>query len=190
MNFLAHLYLSRNDEEIMVGNILADFSKGTRLKHISENIKKGIEIHREIDRFTDTHEIVRQTKKRLHHKFNHYSPVIADVYFDHFLASEWEKYSERNLYSFADKAYNALKKHRLLFPLRFQHALVYGRFRKVLVSYATIEGIDKAFRRMTFRTRFESKLEIASTELSENYDLYHADFKTFFPELKRFAESL
>ena len=190
MNFLAHLYLSRNEEELMVGNILADFSKGMHFKDLSKNIQRGIEIHREIDRFTDTHPIVQQTKQRLQPEFNHYSPVIADVFYDHFLAAYWEQFSDQKLYDFADKAYIALKKHRLLFPLRFQHALVYGRFRKLLLSYSSVEGIDKAFNRIMNRTKFESNLENASMELKKNYSFYKSDFSAYFPELIAYANSL
>jgi acyl carrier protein phosphodiesterase len=190
MNFLAHLYLSRNDEELMVGNILADFSKGIRHKNLSANIQKGVEIHRKIDHFTDTHPIVQRTKKLLQPRFNHYSPVIADVFYDHFLASQWAQFSDENLYDFANRSYLALKKHRFLFPLRFQQALVYGRFRKVLISYTSIEGIDKAFNRMLFRTRFTSNLEKASIELKKNYLAYQSDFSSFFPELIAYSNSL
>jgi len=180
MNFLAHLYLSRDDEELMVGNILADFSKGVLNKNLNGNITRGIEIHRKIDHFTDTHPIVQQTKHRLQPGFNHYSPVVADVFYDHFLARQWEQFSSERLNDFANKAYVALKKHRLLFPLRFQHALVYGRFRKLLISYASVDGIDKAFNRISARTHFESNLEKASSELKRNYASYQSDFFSLF----------
>ncbi len=167
----------------MVGNILADFSKGIKSKNIPSEVQKGIEIHRKIDAFTDNHPQVTLSKHILQPKFGHYSPVIADVFFDHFLAKNWTNYSTESLENFANKAYQALKSYRNLFPLRFQQALVYGRFRKVLVSYKDFSGIDKAFNRMLFRTQFDSNLKLAAAELEKNYSKYENNFKLFFPEL-------
>ena len=58
MNFLAHAYLSFGQEEILVGNLVADFIKGKELRQFSEDIQIGILLHREIDSFTDTHPLV------------------------------------------------------------------------------------------------------------------------------------
>lgn len=174
----------------MVGNILADFSKGLKSKTIPPEIARGIAIHRKIDTFTDSHAQVHITKQRLQPDFGHYSPVIADVFYDHFLAKNWDNYSDIPLEIFANTAYHALKKHRFLFPLRFQHALVYGRFKKVLISYQHISGIDKTFNRMLFRTKFDSNLKLAAEELGNNYNEYEKDFFLFFPELINYVRTI
>ena len=57
MNFLAHLYLSGDDEEQIVGNFIADHVKGKAIESYSDGIRAGIMLHREIDVFTDSHPV-------------------------------------------------------------------------------------------------------------------------------------
>ena len=55
MNFLAHLYLSQNNTNIMIGNFIAVHIIGNHFKDYSKEIQQGIFLHREIDTFTGTH---------------------------------------------------------------------------------------------------------------------------------------
>ena len=86
MNFLAHIYLSGNNKEITIGNFIADGIRGKDYKKYPEAIQTGILLHRQIDTFTDAHKTVRQSTKRLHENYGHYSGVIVDILYDHFLA--------------------------------------------------------------------------------------------------------
>jgi len=188
MNFLAHLFLSGNNDEMLVGNLLGDFMKGRKISSFDEGIINGIILHRKIDEFTDNHPLVVKTKERLRPLFKHYTPVVADIYYDHFLAANWNDYSEVDLKDFAQHSYQVLRKHKELFPPRFQQALVYMRFRNVLVSYAKFSGIDFAFNRMALRSNYPSNLKNATIELKANYDLYLAEFQKFFPELQEYVK--
>ena len=93
MNFLAHLYLSQDNTNIMIGNFIADHIRGNNYEEYSKEIQRGIFLHREIDTFTDTHQIVRKSKRRLHQRYGHYNGVIIDIFFDYFLAKNWAKFS-------------------------------------------------------------------------------------------------
>ena len=64
MNFLAHLYLSQDDINILIGNFIADHIRGNHYENFSKEIQQGIFLHREIDTFTDAHKIVRKSTKR------------------------------------------------------------------------------------------------------------------------------
>jgi acyl carrier protein phosphodiesterase len=183
MNFLAHLYLSGSDKEVMVGNVLADRMKGQKINDFSEGIREGIRLHHIIDNFTDHHPVVAESKQRLRPEFRLYAPVIADVFYDHFLAANWENYSDISLKDFAEKSYLALKQHRKLFTGGFQVALVYMRFRNLLVSYSRFEGVQFALERMSGRAKNASNLLSAVDELKKNYSLYKKEFILFFPEL-------
>ena len=90
MNFLAHIYLSFGDDEITLGNFFADHIRGNKFKHFPEKIQKGIVLHREIDTYTDAHPIAKQSSRRLHANYSHYSRVIVDIFYDHFLAKNWK----------------------------------------------------------------------------------------------------
>ena len=84
MNFLAHLYLSQNNSNILIGNFIADHIRGNNFSHLSKEIQQGIILHREIDTFTDAHKVVRKSKRRLHERYRHYDGVIIDIFFDHY----------------------------------------------------------------------------------------------------------
>ena len=100
MNFLAHIYLSQGHPKVTIGNFIGDFVKGTQIDRYDDEIRKGILLHRAIDHFTDTHEIVKKSKDRLRGNFRHYAPVIVDVFYDHILAREWKKYAQEDLNDF------------------------------------------------------------------------------------------
>src|SRR5690606_12351008 len=117
MNFLAHLYLSGNDESIMVGNFIADVVKGKKaLGLFEEPVKRGIELHRVIDFFTDNHPVVTQSKDRLRLKYRHYAGVIVDMVYDHCLARNWNSYTTEPLPVFAARAYGILQQHTAILP--------------------------------------------------------------------------
>ncbi|MGB3774600.1 MAG: DUF479 domain-containing protein, partial [Leeuwenhoekiella sp.] len=94
MNFLAHIYLSQYDEQVTIGNFIADGIKGSKYKQFPIPIQKGILLHRSIDAYTDAHHLVRKSTKRLHPHYHHYSGIIVDIFYDHFLAKNWSSYSD------------------------------------------------------------------------------------------------
>jgi acyl carrier protein phosphodiesterase len=184
MNFLAHLYLSGDNTKIMVGNFIGDFVKGRNaLEKFESEIIKGIEFHRAIDAFTDTHPIVSQSKDRLRPKYRHYSGVITDVFYDHYLAKNWSAYHAESLPDFADHAYQIIKSFDEILPLAVKQMLPYMIKGNWLVNYANVEGIHRALSGMSQRTPYESKMDEATTDLIENYTQFKAEFDIFFPLL-------
>ncbi|MEP0986627.1 ACP phosphodiesterase [Ekhidna sp.] len=184
MNFLAHLYLSGDDEEILVGNFIGDFVKGAQMDHYSQGIQKGIRLHRSIDFYTDTHEVVLQSKIRLREKFRHYAPVIVDIYYDHFLAKDWSNFSKIPLLEYTESFYELIKKYFEQLPKGVIHMLSYMSRDNWLYNYQFIEGINKALTGMSRRTKFDSKMEEASLALKKNYSEFEKEFHLFFPDLE------
>jgi acyl carrier protein phosphodiesterase len=187
MNFLAHLYLSFNNEEIMIGNFIADHVKGKQITQFSEGIRSGILLHRAIDTFTDTHPVVDASKARLRPAFRKYAPVVADVFYDHFLASEWNKVSDVPLNEFSDQFFNIAFSNILKLPERTQRMLPVMKEHDWLNNYSTVTGISTVMSAMSRRTAFESGMENAGEELLRNYDSYKKEFRDFFPELVEFS---
>lgn len=151
-------------------------------------IAKGIRLHRMIDHFTDTHPVVAESKARLRPKYRKFAPVIADIYYDHFLASSFEQYAIKPLAVYAQEIYALIQQHFDLLPPRVQHLFPYMQQQNWLLSYAQLEGIARALTGMSRRATFVSGMETAAEELEENYTLYAADFNAFFPELVQFVE--
>jgi len=183
VNFLAHLHLSGKDPNIMVGNFIGDFVKGKKVENYEPAIAKGILLHRAIDYFTDTHQIVAKSKDRLRDKYRHYSGVIVDIFYDHILASNWRQYHSKSLEKFAEEAYNLVLSYKEILPKKVLYMLPYMMKNNWLVSYASIEGISSVLFGMSRRTKYQSRMEEATKELEEDYDLYKKEFEEFYPEL-------
>ncbi len=188
MNFLAHLFLSGHNQPLRIGNFIADHVKGKAIDTFPENIIEGILLHRKIDDFTDHHPIVTHTKELLRPHFRKYSGVVADVFYDHFLAVQWDQFSSITLEKYASDFYQEITAHSNMLPARTLSMLPYMISGNWLVSYTTIEGIGKTLGGMSRRTPFVSGMENGAAELRENYSDYLHDFNIFFPELVTFVE--
>lgn len=185
MNFLAHSYLSGTNNKTLAGNFFGDFVKGNQLENYDLKIQHGILLHREIDHFTDNHPIVLQSKKRLRKRYRHYAPVVTDVFYDHFLATNWNSFHHLPLINFTKKTYGILNEYVDLFPDRAQHMFSYMKRDNWLYHYKFVEGIDKALTGMARRTKFDSKMEHSAEDLRNYYNDFENDFHLFFPEIKK-----
>jgi acyl carrier protein phosphodiesterase len=185
MNFLAHIYLSGDNHKVIVGNFIGDFVKGNQINDYDPEIKKGIELHREIDHFTDNHSIVRESKDRLRPEFRHYSAVIVDVFYDHFLAKNWLNYSQIPLIEFTKNFYEMIETYKTKTPDGVNHMLQYMKRDNWLYHYHLLEGIHRALSGMARRTKFESKMEHATKYLEDYFDEFGNEFDRFFPDLQK-----
>ncbi len=187
MNFLAHIYLSNNLPLVTIGNFMADGIRGSKYKKFPKDIQIGILLHREIDTFTDAHPIVRQSTKRLHKNYSHYSGVIVDILYDHFLAKNWANYSDVPLEDYIKNFYTLLQDNFETLPERTQRMMPYMIADNWLLSYAEIEGIQKVLDGMNNRTKNISKMNEATRELVAHYSEFEDEFTMFFEELRTFS---
>lgn len=189
MNFLAHLYLSGDSPKIMLGNFMGDFVKGKAyLQQYESDIIKGIDLHRHIDEFTDSHPIVTKSKDRLRPKYRHYSGVIVDVFYDHFLANNWNTFHAQPLDVFAQHAYDTIVSYNAILPDELNGMMPYMINGNWLVNYSKTEGIHQALSGMARRTPYASKMDEATIDLREHYEAFKNEFMTFFPELETFCK--
>ncbi|MFV8337599.1 ACP phosphodiesterase [Flavobacterium sp. RSP29] len=187
MNFLAHIYLSGDNDLIKIGNFMADGIRGKHFESYPFEIQKGIILHRAIDTFTDAHPIFRQSTKKLHKNYHHYAGVIVDVFYDHFLAKNWNTYSEEKLEEFVARFYQSLQDNHTTLSERTKEIMPYMIEQNWLVSYQTVKGIEHILTQMDQRTKNESKMRFATNELSEFYREFEKEFTEFFEELNAFA---
>ncbi len=188
MNFLAHLYLSENNTNIMIGNFIADHIKGNKFDHFSLEIQQGIFLHREIDTFTDAHPIVRKSKRRLHERYGHYDGVIIDIFYDHFLAKNWDVYSEIPLDVYTQSVYQLFDKESDNLPKKSQEFIKYMIQYNILYHYQSLEGIKQVLNGMNHRTKGRSKMNLAIEDLENLHKELEEDFTLFFEDLRNFSE--
>ena len=189
MNFLAHIYLSGDNDLIKIGNFMADGIRGKHFETYPVEIQKGIILHRAIDTFTDAHPVFRQSTKKLHQKYHHYSGVIVDVFYDHLLAKNWNTYSDEKLDDFVARFYQSLHDNHIILSERTKQIMPYMVEHNWLVSYKTVEGINRILTQMDQRTKNESKMRFATNELSEFYLEFEDEFTNFFQELILFSNT-
>ena len=188
MNFLAHIYLSFGNDEITLGNFIADSIRGNRHKHLPVNVQKGIMLHRAIDTFTDAHPTVRKSTRRLHKNYSHYSGVIVDIFYDHFLAKNWEQYSETPLDIFVDQFYDLLEENYTILPDGVKRMMPYMISDNWIYNYSNLDGISRVLSGMNRRTKNKSKMNYAILELETHYADFEKEFSIFFEELKTYSK--
>ncbi len=171
----------------MIGNFIADFVKGNKKDNYPERIKKGIELHRAIDDFTDHHPITDDSKARLRPKYRKYSGVIVDLYYDHFLAKNFELYSDIPLLEYTRRTYTILIDNQDVLPDKVKEFLPFMIERNWLNNYATIEGIGRTLTGLSKRVSFENKMDESVEDLKTDYAIYKNEFHRFFPQLVTFA---
>ena len=194
MNFLAHLYLAGPDAtaptyaDHLLGQFIADSVPGRQLEMYSIEIQAGIRMHRAIDAFTDQHPVVRRTTARLRAAgYGKYAGVIADVFFDHFLARNFREFSPEALSSFSQRVYAVLAGREVEFPAAVQRFFPYLVQQDWLMHYAEIAGITRSLQGLSRRASPGSGMETAGEELRRNYAAYETDFRAFFPQLQAFV---
>jgi len=188
MNFLAHIYLSFGDKEITIGNFIADSIRGNKFKHLPDRVQQGIALHRHIDTFTDTHSIPKISSKRLHKNYSHYSRVIVDIFYDHFLAKNWSRYSNIPLAVFVDDFYDLLEDNYEILPDGVKRMMPHMIADNWIYNYAKMEGIAKVLNGMNRRTKNKSKMNFAILDLEEHYTDFEKEFTLFFEELIIFSQ--
>ncbi|TRZ45304.1 ACP phosphodiesterase [Robertkochia solimangrovi] len=187
MNYLAHIYLSGDNPRIKIGNFMADSIRGKKYMNYQGDFRKGILLHRAIDTFTDAHPVVRQSTKKLHNTYSHYSGVIVDIFYDHFLAKNWSEYSKIPLESFTEDFYDLLGEYYAVLPLNIKKMMPYMIADNWLYNYRTIEGIGRVLEGLNRRTHNRSGMNNATVELQQFYQEFEHEFRTFFQDINVFC---
>ncbi len=188
MNYLAHIYLSGDSDEIKLGNFIGDYVKGNKYKDYPEMVAYGIRMHRSIDSFTDQHLDVKEFNKILKPGFGRYSGIVSDIFFDHFLAANFTEYSVYSLRQFAKQAHSVFLSNFMLLPFRVKQFLPFLIQHKRLESYAQRDTMFHVLEIMSRRTSLPSNSLWASQMLDQEYDQFEALFRSFFADLVEYAK--
>ncbi len=187
MNWLAHLLLSKPDPAFRIGNLLPDILPVASLAGLSGAFRAGAECHRSIDVFTDTHPLVRQSIRRIGPEYRRFGGILVDVFYDHFLACDWQKYSQIPLPDFVSSVHASFDQYSDAIPPLAVERLRQIRAGNWLSSYGELSGIQSATDRIGARLRRPLPLSGAVADLERQYEAFHEDFSTFFPELTQFV---
>jgi acyl carrier protein phosphodiesterase len=187
MNFLAHSYLSFHQPEILIGNMISDFVKGRKKFDYPEAIQKGIQLHRDIDTFTDDHPTTKEAKQFFKPAVGLYAGAFIDVVYDHFLATDQQQFLEIKLNDHCQNTYEVLHKNNLLLPTKFQVMLPYMRSQNWLFNYQHLWGIENSFGGVARRATYLNSSSEVFGLFNDNYNELQKCYNEFFPQVKAFA---
>jgi acyl carrier protein phosphodiesterase len=189
MNWLAHILLSEPNVENRLGNLLGDLVKGKDLDGLSSNLRQGVSRHYAIDKFTDSHPIVKISKKRIDKDYTKFAGILIDVFYDHLLAKNWTTYSDIIFADFTKEIYESFQKYSGEIPPSARQIIGYMVNGDWLNSYQHLSGVENALNRIDYRIRARMgdriKLVDAMPILDREYIALERDFHSFFPELQQ-----
>jgi len=188
MNFLAHLFLSCEEEELLIGNFIGDFVRGSQLDHYPEGIQAGIWLHRKIDTFTDAHPIVREGARLLRPEHSRYAPVILDVFYDFLLIKNWSTFSDESLRKFTQNVYKTLERNMEQMPPALQRRVPHMIADDWLMRYGEWDGLAFAFNRMQLRVSRPAYFDGVTDNLKQHEATLDAGFLAFFPDVIHFVK--
>lgn len=169
MNYLGHIYLSGDDDQLMIGNFIGDYIKGKKYLEYPEGIQRGIVLHRDIDTYTDNHRNFQLIRNQLKPIYGLYSGVVADLFVDHFLAANWKSFHPDELGLFTQRVYKKMKENYHYLPERIQGFFSNFVQRDRLLSYAQVNGIEEALMIMAFKSSLPERSQEATSVLREQY---------------------
>ncbi len=189
MNYLAHILVSTDNDDIKIGNFIGDYIKGridqTDLSRYPSQMILGMRLHREIDSFTDTHPIVHASIARLQPRYHKFSGIVVDMFYDHLLAKHFDQFSETPLPLFSEQFYTLITHRKSDIPVPMEGMVRSMIKRDWLNNYIHIEGIDWALKGIAQRSKFASGIENAAEDLQRDFALYEGEFLEFFPLLQQ-----
>jgi acyl carrier protein phosphodiesterase len=189
MNYLAHFYLSGKNDDILFGNFIGDTVKGGKWKDFPDDIQKGLLLHRYIDDFIDKNPFAQVSRKRIRDVFGITSPIVLDIYFDHFLSKNWMVYSSIDLEGFSKSIFDRLRPFKKEMPGYYPLMIEKMEQENWINSYTSIEGTAFALERMGKRVKFENNWKESESVLKRNYSGLQEDFTKFFPEIIKGVEN-
>jgi acyl carrier protein phosphodiesterase len=187
MNYLGHIYLSGENEQLMLGNFIADDVKGKKYLEYPSEIQKGILLHRKIDDFTDNNIYWQSIKEMTRPVYQRYAGVVSDLFIDHFLAIHWNLYSKYTLKAYSKWVHSVFLRYYSTLPESVKGFLAYLIQHKRLLSYSEISGIEESLYIMSLRTSLPDKTASAIVLLRDNYSEIESLSNFFLADIIQFV---
>lgn len=182
MNYLAHSFLSNKQPALIVGNFIADHLHGNHFENYPEDIIEGVRLHRQIDSFTDSHPKFKESKRFFYNGYEKYSGILIDIYFDHLLAKNFNKYSATPLKEYCEFIYGIYRDNISLLPKTSSGFLDYVLQNNIYHAYSTIEGIERVLYHLSHRINHGVFLNNSITLFNQNIKQLEVNFELFFQD--------
>ncbi|MFT3825932.1 MAG: ACP phosphodiesterase [Chitinophagaceae bacterium] len=187
MNYLGHAYLSFSYPSVLAGNMISDYVKGKKKFDYPSDVQVGINLHRYIDTFTDSHPATKTARQVFKADYGLYSGAFVDVLYDHFLANDPAEFTEPSLAQFAQQTYRQLDNFTGLFPEKFGRMFPYMKQHDWLYHYRELGGMQRSFEGLAHRSAYITESATAYKLFIDNYDMLQQCYNGFFSEIKQYT---
>lgn len=184
MNYLSHLYLSGPSDGVKLGNFIGDYVKGNRFSLYPPEIRKGILLHRQIDSFMDEHPLSHASAELFRARYTRFSRVIIDVVYDHYLAKNWDKYSDQSLHDFVNEVHKLFITNYFILPPQVRQFLPFLIRSRRMENYQHLSGIEKTLKIMANHTVLPDHSAWAVEQIVKNDDQLQEQFTGFFEDIR------
>lgn len=189
MNHFAHLVLAQPTVESTVGNLLGDFARGVDHDSLPAPIQAGLRNHRMVDRFTDSHPLVKEMKRGFSAGRRRFAGIALDIYFDHLLLNHWDRFEGRGLEESIAGFYQRMDEGQEMMP----HDNMRRATRRMIDydwfgSYRDLDAVAESIDRVAGRIRFANQFDNAIEDLQRNHDSIRDGFFEFYPQLQQYVE--
>ena len=182
MNYLAHLYFSAPTPLAWSGSLMGDFVKGVVPADLPEELSLHLKLHRKIDAYTQQSQAFQQSRRRLNPRFRYARSILVDVFYDHFLACQWQQYSSQPLNCFAQEVYRGLQACHDYLPVPLQNQLPRMIEHDWLTSYQYEDVVLRVLQRLEIRLQHKFPLAQGIDELKRWRSDLEEDFAAFMLE--------
>ena len=189
MNFLAHAFLAGDSPALIVGGVLGDWIKGYLPGDLPEDLAAGVALHRAIDSIAEINPAFCRSRARVSPERRRYAGVLVDIFYDHLLASRWQRHHPVPLTDFTAGVYQTIAQHRAVIPEHAHGALRLMAQEDWLASYAHLDGMADVLERMGRRTRRPSPLAGAEVEFLAAPEQFADDFDAWLVDAQQFVRS-
>lgn len=187
MNFLAHFHLAWPDDNVVAGALEGDYYKGSVRTQANLPLGVGIELHRAIDAFTDSHPEVVQLRRKFPPHLRRYAGILIDLSFDHYLSTHWARFDDVPLPQFNQKVLATLisKEHEL--GTSAQTMLARMVEHDILNLYVDWKTVPAAARNIGRRFKRGNPFEDVGPELEPLRSDLETAFLNFYPQLESYS---
>jgi acyl carrier protein phosphodiesterase len=189
MNHLAHALLAdAGGTEFALGSALGDFTHGRPDPAWPASRQAGLRFHRTIDRFTDEHPEVVAARRLFRPPLRRYAGIVLDVWFDHLLVLEWDRFAaDKPLPRFSNRWLALLDGRAAELPASLRAFLAWMHAHELPVAYGDEATLDTVFHALERRLSRPSPIGESLPALRLHADALQQHFDVFFPQLATFA---
>lgn len=187
MNFLAHALLAQPGDDWIAGAFLGDFLSGSKWRQLPPKLAAGVQLHRRIDAFGDQLAPVREARSLFDPPWRRFAPIALDIFFDHLLSLNWQRFTPLDLSAFAAACYRALDTRWEWLPEPLRRFRNESGRRHALARYGDPDFVAQVLGAISRRIRRPNPLADFWPQLQARQSTLEPLFLDLFEQLLPFA---